>query len=325
MLLRESREKKVFADVDDILRLFVWNDNFFPECTALSAPEPTIRRYLFSFIFSFFFVPIFSMAASRGASRFAISAMAITSTSAFIPWRRNRPRVASLEPAITSPTPRQLSFTSLPIFFKEAISSAFPATLPEDHAAVSRLRTYFAAGDYYVWLYCDRDGNPTSWERYDVVRTEPRLVIEMSTKFDHEADYRTHHRMHVDLDAHLRAREDRDGWRVGFEYLHPEDGWTSFGTGENVQCFEEKFDVFALLAGEGEEGGERAEWDERVVRIEGREEVLRRPARHAYTEAWYGAQEYVGVAVWKEFKEHTFRLIERGREHLGSQHINVQC
>jgi hypothetical protein len=118
--------------------------------------------------------------------------------------------------------------------------------------SMSALQTRFCEGDYYVWLYRDEAGVPTSWERYSVTRAaegDGTITIEMATKFAHDHDFFTHHRMIVDLRQHVLAKESRDGWKIGFEYLDEDGRWTANGAGDNVQAFEEKFDVFEMLGG----------------------------------------------------------------------------
>lgn len=119
-------------------------------------------------------------------------------------------------------------------------------------AAVSALKARFCDGDYYVWLYRDAAGGaPTSWERYSVRRAagdDDTITLEMATKFAKNNDFVTHHRITVDLAHHVLA-ESREGWRIGFEYLDEDGKWTANGAGDNVQAFEEKFDVFEMLGG----------------------------------------------------------------------------
>ncbi len=118
-------------------------------------------------------------------------------------------------------------------------------------ASVSALQARFCEGDFYVWLYRDAAGAPTSWERYSVRRAsgdDDSITIEMATKFAENDDFVTHHRMTVDLAHHVLA-ESREGWRIGFEYLDEDGKCTANGAGDNVQAFEEKFDVFQMLGG----------------------------------------------------------------------------
>ena len=38
--------------------------------------------------------------------------------------------------------------------------------------SIKALQLRFERGDYYVWLYRDEHGAPTSWERYSIVTTD---------------------------------------------------------------------------------------------------------------------------------------------------------
>ena len=153
------------------------------------------------------------------------------------------------------------------------------------HAISETLRHRFKVGDSYVWLYRDVDGNPTSWEKYTVTGIEetkqnnckdagtgtgegeggeekrPEFVatIEMSTKFEEDETYQTHHRIKANLIDHvLESSESQEGWRIGFEFFLSDNNgdddnghggaWKSFGKGDNVQAFEEKFDVFSMVS-----------------------------------------------------------------------------
>jgi hypothetical protein len=157
------------------------------------------------------------------------------------------------------------------------------AVLRSDGLAVSMsaLRTRFCEGDYYVWLYRDEAGVPTSWERYSVTRAaagDGTITIEMATKFARDHDFFTHHRMIVDLRQHVLAEESRDGWKIGFEYLDEDGRWTANGAGDNVQAFEEKFDVFEMLA-----GARARETREAKVRARLREPACARESARART------------------------------------------
>ena len=128
-------------------------------------------------------------------------------------------------------------------------------------AVAETLRNRFRVGDSYVWLYRDVDGNPTSWEKYTITDIEeghsqsdelPQFfvaTIEMSTKFEEEDDYQTHHRIKANLIDHvLESSESHSGWTIGFEYfVSDNNSWKAFGKGDNVQAFEEKFDVFSMV------------------------------------------------------------------------------
>merc|ERR1719491_621805 len=192
---------------------------------------------------------------------------------------------------------------------------------------VNILRDRFHVGDYYVWLYRDASNQPTSWEKYTItdVRENGIVVIDMSTKFSDKDEFVTHHRMKVNLADNLKAVDCKDSWRLyGFEYRDSDDdgeddvietaNWKQFGTGENVQAFEEKFDVFNML--QHHQGEAIIEKKNRMVKLNGAGLRLIRTNRHGYTQAWYAPHEHgelSGVALLKNFKEHSFSLIENGK------------
>jgi len=183
-----------------------------------------------------------------------------------------------------------------------------------------------------VWLYQDKDG-PTSWEKYTVVESNNFvIVIEMATKFSESDEYLTHHRMTVDLACHLKSYDNRTSWRIGFEYHMPdvlddEKAWKIFGNGENIQAFEEKFDVFTMLNATGSSSDSNKNMCSRTLCIGMDESIvtLVRTARHEYTGAWYlhttPRNSLSGVAILKDFKEHSFSLIKIGK---GSNEMDVR-
>lgn len=204
-----------------------------------------------------------------------------------------------------------------------------PDTPPDPSIAAEKLRERFAVGDYYVWLYQDKNGLPTSWEKYSITESKDGVVIiEMSTKFSEADTFSTHHRMTVDMAHHLESHNNRSDWKLGFEYRTPagvdedDDEWTTFGSGDNVQAFEEKFDAFSML----NMTDCSARTCPRMVRVGLDENIvtLIRTARHDYTGTWYwhAPNEHMlsGVAVSKQFKEHSFSLIKSGR---GSQQMDI--
>lgn len=230
--------------------------------------------------------------------------------------------------------------------------------------ALETLRNRFRVGDSYVWLYRDAEGNPTSWERYTVTgifeesnhhnsderesdkerRPEFVATIEMSTKFEEGEAYQTHHRIKANLiDHYMESSESREGWRIGFEFF-TSDGeggaWKTFGKGDNVQAFEEKFDVFSMISttaarssNKSSDGESQVPWtspaktycdtetgmstrpaslgvtknamgggDAKVLAKQTAE--LNQTKRHGYTEAWYGPSDHdtlSGIALYKEF------------------------
>ena len=70
-------------------------------------------------------------------------------------------------------------------------------------AAVASLQTRFRPGDYYVWLYRDLSGSPTSWERWVGKRQlAPRARPSHTCKH-------THARTHTHTHTHARAHTHR--------------------------------------------------------------------------------------------------------------------
>jgi len=202
---------------------------------------------------------------------------------------------------------------------------------------VERIVHKFTTGDYYVWLYRDSQGIPTSWEKYKVERNEDGIIIiEMSTKFSENEEYVTHHRMTVDLAENLEARDERVDWKLKiFEFRDTSTGkWSPFGVGENVQAFEEKFDIFSMIEDANlsrnsnstpEFELDRKKTKTRPVKVNTKFSELVQTKRHEHTEAWFAPpdHELPGVAFLKNFKEHTFTLIESGREGEYRKKFNV--
>lgn len=201
-------------------------------------------------------------------------------------------------------------------------------------ASVKSLQDRFCAGDYYVWLYRDTNNQATSWEKYTITDVSENgvVVINMSTKFSDEEEFITHHRMTVNLADNLKAIEKKDNWKLcGFEYrdVNGDDGvatvnWKQFGVGDNVQAFEEKFDVFNMLTHPLNLITSAKET--RMVKLNRDVTPLVRTSRHGYTQAWYAPPEHSelsGIAVLKDFKEHSFSLIEVGRNSAVQFTVNV--
>lgn len=236
-------------------------------------------------------------------------------------------------------------FQPLPPEVAPKPAAATTIAVPENAPVPLRtLRGRFRVGDYYVWLYQDKDGVPTSWEKYSVTSSDDSgvVVIEMATKFSEDDDYFTHHRMTVDMADHLASFNNRTNWRLkAFEYLDGDQKWRKHGLGDNVQAFEEKFDVFSMLNltnnskqlnNNNKDGYEEST---RVVAFEGESGAsenitLARSDRHRYTDAWYAAGATVplpsdqclsGVAFLKHFAEHSFSLIKSGR---GTDEIDIK-
>jgi hypothetical protein len=104
----------------------------------------------------------------------------------------------------------------------------------------------FRSGNYWIWLYRDNFGNPSSWERYAVVDSVPErpqneLTIEMASKFSDADSYRPHHRFGIVLQDALLAVSPTDWTLCRFEF-HDSDGeWRTAEHRDNVIAFEEKF------------------------------------------------------------------------------------
>jgi len=64
----------------------------------------------------------------------------------------------------------------------------------------------------------------------------------------------------------------------------------------------------------------------RMVKMNRDVTALVRTNRHGYTQAWYAPPEHgvlSGVAVVKDFKEHSFCLIESGRDSVVQWDVNL--
>jgi hypothetical protein len=133
------------------------------------------------------------------------------------------------------------------------------------------LRQRFQENDTYVWLYKDQKNNPTSWEKYTITEITNNndsdndnddhviVTIEMSTKFDRNELYVTHHRIIANLteyciqimnngNSRSTPTSSNSLWKIGFDYYnYSNNEWISFGDGQNIQAFEEKFDIVTML------------------------------------------------------------------------------
>lgn len=199
-----------------------------------------------------------------------------------------------------------------------------PIPTSEASNQIKIIQERFRVGDYYVWLYQnDKDGSPTSWEKYTITKSDNQknngngsnsmiVVIEMATKFTEDEEYMTHHRMTINMMDHIKAYKTRSDWKLDcFEYCS-EDGWKKFGTGDNVQAFEEKFDIFGMLHMTNKYDSA----DTCVVKLDAQYLTLIRSKRHDYTNTMYAPNLHAlsGVAVLKRFAEHSFSLISTGNK-----------
>jgi len=214
---------------------------------------------------------------------------------------------------------------------------------PPSPLFVDYIQDQFRVGDYYIWQYKDKIGQPSCEEKYEVTYSKDGIImIEMSTRFVDDEEYSTHHRMEINIYKHLKSIQDRRDWTIGFEYLDRKEKaegrgneddnsisksiWKQFGTGDNVQAFEEKFDVFSMLnlTEAMNQQSLNPQADNRppssvdntirthTIDLDNNKILLNRSKRHDYTGSWFApAQHYLsGIAIMKNFTEHSFSLIK---------------
>jgi hypothetical protein len=201
--------------------------------------------------------------------------------------------------------------------------------------------TRFERGNYWVWLYRSPSGEPYSWERYTVCESGPDadVVIEMSSRFSEDDKYSTHHRMKLSLVDCVAAKAYHKTWRF-HEFSYKLDGeWCEAPFNDNVQAFEEKFNVFlmvrdALLTSHPHPSTTTTKMKPDAIVIPGDmwPTGLVQTKRHDYTNAWYAHHhhQHAGLAAFKEFTEdhqeegrsYTFELIEMGRSSGSKGQIN---
>merc|ERR1712216_147735 len=111
--------------------------------------------------------------------------------------------------------------------------------------------------------------------------------------------------------------QTREEWQIRFEYLDDHRQWTANGVGDNVQAFEEKFNIFLMLdpALLPSPPGNITPPDTKDAMVNKTWTTLLQPPRHAYTKSWYApyGHRLAGVALQKEFDSHSFELIAVGR------------
>ena len=184
----------------------------------------------------------------------------------------------------------------------------------------------FAIGNYWTWIYRDAEGKPSSWERYTVIdASQTSLTMEMATKFQDDEPFVSHHRLDVDLASALAARDDRKQWQMrSFAFKDADDGtWRTAPHRDNVQVFEEKFDVFSMQPLPGPRA--TATRTREVTALGGRA-VCSQSRRHCYTNAWYVREprRLAGTAAFKSFgpeggsESFTFELISTGSDPLAA-------
>jgi hypothetical protein len=222
-----------------------------------------------------------------------------------------------------------------------------PANSESPYRPFEMLRCRFSRGDSYTWVYRRKNKDAaviTSWERYTVAQVDyPHLGMEMASKFDLQEPFETHHRMIINMEQHLQAASSEKDWSlVSFEYKdHTKNisegdhssHWHKLGHGQNVQAFEEKFNLF-LMPHANVTGGHVQEptvITQQPITIYNSSSLsmisatITRPLRHLYAQSWYACQpdELAGIAIWKDFGEYTFSLVERERNGV-TQVFNLQ-
>ena len=189
--------------------------------------------------------------------------------------------------------------------------------------ALDIARRRFSAGDWWIWLYRDGTGEPSSWERYSVrSREDDEIVIDMSTKFEAKDAYHTHHRFRLSL-ARCLTRNPKDWEFSEFSYCR-EGSFCEAPHRDNTQAFEEKFDCFLMqsaLPAVPLPAVKVLREREQTVRGVGEERTtLVQSRRHEYTSAWYVREprRLAGVAGFKAFgpegraDTYTFELVATG-------------
>lgn len=195
--------------------------------------------------------------------------------------------------------------------------------------------TRFQKGNFWVWLYRSPSGEPYSWERYTVCDSGPDddVVIELSSRFSADAKFSAHHRMRLSLGECLAAKAYHQMWRFHAWLYKLEGEWCEAPFNDNVQAFEEKFNVFlmdrdAVSSPHPSTTTTSTKPDAVVIPGEWVPTGLVQTKRHGYTNAWYTdpRHQHAGVAAFKEFTEdhqeegrcYTFELVEMGHD-SGSQ------
>jgi hypothetical protein len=185
--------------------------------------------------------------------------------------------------------------------------------------------TRFQKGNFWVWLHRSPSGEPYSWERYTVCETgDDDVVIEMSSRFSQEDGYSAHHRMKLSLSDCLAAKAYHQTWRFHEFFFKHEGEWCEAPFNDNVQAFEEKFDVFLMGRDTPSTSTTKVLPDAMVMPGDMGPTGLVQTKRHGYTNAWYAhhQHQHAGLAAFKEFtddhqedgRSYTFELIELGHD-----------
>uniref|UniRef100_A0A7S3AGX2 Uncharacterized protein n=1 Tax=Haptolina ericina TaxID=156174 RepID=A0A7S3AGX2_9EUKA len=190
------------------------------------------------------------------------------------------------------------------------------ASMPAKAATV---KARFQQGDFWVWLYRDAAGDPSSWERYAVrASAGEEVLIDMQTKFNEADAFHTHHRIRLSLSENLVATESHRQWALR-EFAFCQEGfWRKAPHRDNVQAFEEKFDIFLMAPNLPPQVSILRQREQDISAL-GRTTLIQ-GRRHAYTGSWYvrEPQRHVGVAALKHFgpvggpDTYTFELVGVG-------------
>lgn len=197
--------------------------------------------------------------------------------------------------------------------------------------------TRFQKGNFWVWLYRSPSGEPYSWERYTVCESGPDtdVVIELSSRFSADAKYSAHHRMRLSLGECLAAKAYHQMWRFHAWLYKHEGEWCEAAFNDNVQAFEEKFNVFlmdrdAISTSHPSTTTTSTKPDAVVIPGDLWPTGLVQTKRHGYTNAWYThhLHQHAGLAAFKEFTEdhqeegrcYTFELVEMGSDPGSQEH-----
>lgn len=193
--------------------------------------------------------------------------------------------------------------------------------------------TRFQKGNFWVWLYRTPSGEPYSWERYTVCESRPdgEVVIEMSSRFSEDEKYSAHHRMTLSLDDCLAAKVYHKTWRF-HEFAYKLEGeWVEAPFNDNVQAFEEKFNVFLMGRDGLPASTTKVRTDAAVIPGDFSPTGLVQTKRHGYTNSWYAhhLHQHAGLAAFKEFTEdhqeegrsYTFELIDMGHDAVSKRQV----
>ena len=110
---------------------------------------------------------------------------------------------------------------------------------------------YFEKGNYWVWEYKNHKGEHNSFEKYEVEKRSGSVItILMQSQLQGETEFKTHHKMVVDLEhCHNVYKDYRklSSWQLRGFYFNSKNGWVRVGNGSNVQAFEEKFSCHRFI------------------------------------------------------------------------------